>query len=419
LTDAARLRPDLARPTPAAPSQASRPVRDLVTSGDQASPEIPVAALVEVFTRNPEVDAVALVAARRPVGLVTRSALLLKLGRNFGYELFARRPASRIADPEPLLVEDSTPLAEAVERAFNRPPARAYDDLVVVDEAGAFTGLLSARRLAVEQGLALARSVLEHEAALDRNRELEKLESMRAQFLAHATHELRSPVNAIVGLSEVIGMACRRGDLAGVRERLAMLDRTATVLRGTVNNILDLSKIGAGKMNVAAEPVALGPLLSDLAAMGRLLVGARPPAHAGAIDVVLDAEAAPGTIVTDRQRLHQVLLNLLSNAVKFTDRGRIVLGAAADGPDRMRFWVEDTGCGIKPEDLDRLFTPFGQLEDARTKSHAGTGLGLVISQSLARLLGGRIEVESHRGGGSRFTLHLTRVTATATEPARP
>jgi signal transduction histidine kinase len=386
-------------PSPPVPL-AARPIAELVTSGDQASPELPVAALVEVFRARPEVDAVALVSAGRPVGLVTRQALLLRLGRNFGYELFARRPASRVADPAPLVVGGSLSLSAAVERAFARPPASAYDDLVVVDEEGLFLGLLSARRLAVEQGLALARSLMEQETTQARNRELQKVEAVRAQFLAHATHELRSPVNAIVGLSEILGRACARGDLEGVRERVELLRRTATGLRGTVNDILDLSKMEAGRMTVHLAPVEVGPLLAELCGVTRLLLGNRP------IDVVLDDGGAPATLRTDRQRLQQILTNLLSNAAKFTEAGTIVLGAAAE-PDGACFWVQDSGCGIKPEDLERLFRPFGQLEDARTKSHAGTGLGLVISQSLARLLGGRIAVESRRGEGSRFTLHLS------------
>lgn len=377
-----------------------RPVSELVVSGDQASPEMPVASLAEVFRQRPALDAVALVAGGRPVGLVSRQRLLLKLGRNFGYELFARRPATRVADLRPLTVAGSTPLPEAVELAFARDPACVYDDLVVVDEEGFFVGLLSARELAVQQGLALARSLLDHEAAVARSRELEKVEQVRAQFLAHATHELRSPVNAIVGLTEILSLATSRGDLAAVRERLELLHRTATGLRGTVNNILDLSKLEAGHMSMHPEPVGVAALLDELAAMTRLLLVSRP------IDVVVDDREAPETLLVDRQRLHQVLLNLLSNAAKFTEAGTIELGASA-APGEVRFWVQDSGCGIKPEDLDRLFKPFGQLEDARTKSHAGTGLGLVISQSLAKRLGGRVTVESRRGEGSRFTLHLT------------
>jgi signal transduction histidine kinase len=170
-------------------------------------------------------------------------------------------------------------------------------------------------------------------------------------------------------------------------------------LRGTVNNILDLSKMEAGRLELHPEPVAIPPFLEELAATTRVLIGPRP------VTVQVALRDAPAEVVVDRQRLGQILLNLLSNAAKFTDEGRIELGAAL-GPDGLHFWVADSGCGIKQEDLDRLFVPFGQLEDARTKTHAGTGLGLVISRSLAQLLGGRIAVQSRRGEGTRFTLHL-------------
>lgn len=181
--------------------------------------------------------------------------------------------------------------------------------------------------------------------------------------------------------------------------RLPLLQRSAATLRATVNNILDLSKLEAGRAEVSLARLELRPILEDVVDMARLLAGEKP------VPVVLEADEAPDQVVSDGQKLRQILTNLASNAVKFTERGRVTIGAAAQ-PGGLRLWVADTGVGIRPEDLARLFKPFGQLDDALVKQHEGTGLGLVITRSMAHLLGGRIEVASRRGAGSTFTVHL-------------
>lgn len=381
------------------PAPVRHPIRELVAGGAAVAPDERVKDVAERFFQNAELDAVAVVDASRPVGLLTRARLLFKLGRNFGYELFARKPVIRIADPAPLVVRGSTDVAEAVAEALARPGESVYDEVIVVDEDGAYLGLLSVRQLAHQQGYALARSVVEVEDALARAREIERLERMRAQFLAHATHELRSPVNAIVGLGELLRMAAAKGAWDEVHGRLGQLLQTAVALRGTVNEILDLSKLEAGRMQVFRARVELAPLLEEVAAMTRVLVGAKDVV----VTVALEGAAPP--LTTDRLKLRQVLVNLAGNAAKFTERGRIVLGARAASGGGATLWVEDSGIGIRPEDLARLFVAFGQLEDAQTKSYEGTGLGLVITRSLVELLGGRVVVESRYGEGTRFTVH--------------
>ena len=179
-----------------------------------------------------------------------------------------------------------------------------------------------------------------------------------------------------------------------------MLLRAAATLRGTVNNILDLSKLEAGKTEITIVPLQLASLAEEVAGLAALLAGEKP------VEVRTEVPAEL-VLETDPQKLRQILVNLASNAAKFTERGAIVLRASAD-LEAVRIAVADTGCGIRAEDLPRLFVPFGQLEDAHTKTHAGTGLGLVITRSLAALLGGRVSVESRRGEGSTFTVELPR-----------
>jgi signal transduction histidine kinase len=383
---------------PHAELRAADVLGQLVASDASVPPDQRVSEVSEQFFRRPDLEAVALVDDRRPVALLGRERLLLTLGRNFGYELYSRKPVSRIADPSPLILRQDLGIAEALASALGRAPERVYDEIVVVDREGAYLGLVRVRDLVQRQALALALSAVEREAALDRARDLEKLEHIRSEFLAHATHELRSPVNAIVALGELLRAHAAKGDLEYLRERLPLLVRSASSLRATVNNVLDLSKLKAGKVTVVPTQVALAPLLDEVAATARLLVGERP------IEVACEA---PGdlTVHTDAQKLRQILVNLASNAAKFTERGRITLGAAPAATGA-RLWVTDTGIGIRQADLERLFVPFGQLEEALTQAHEGTGLGLVITRSLAHALGGDVAVESRHGHGSTFTVHL-------------
>lgn len=378
-----------------APLRDQRAIGELVASNAAVPADARVRRVADAFFARPELEAVALVEGQRPVGLLTRGRLLLKLARGFGQELWARRPVSAIADLQPLVLPASLPLAAALTRALDRSVATAYDEIVVQDDREGYAGLVPVRELVLEQSIAHARTTAEHETALARAADLERLDRLRAQFLAHATHELRSPVNAIAALAETIRLATGRGDLTAANERIDLLLRSAAGLRRTVDNILDLSKLEAGRVEVACARFAVAPLLEELAATGRILAGPKP--------LAVRVEAPCGlALESDRSKVRQILLNLVSNAAKFTDEGEIVL-AAAGGPEGLRLEVRDTGPGIRAEDLGRLFVPFGQLEEAQVKRE-GTGLGLVIARSMAQLLGGTIEVRSRRGAGSTFTL---------------
>jgi signal transduction histidine kinase len=253
--------------------------------------------------------------------------------------------------------------------------------------------------LVLHQGFALARSLVEREAALARAADLEELERMRSRFLAHTTHELRSPVSAVVVIAELIRRHAERGDWPMVAEKVPVLLRMASTLRTTVDNVLDLSKLEAGKETVELDDVDLGRVLQEVAELARLACHGKP------VEVVVAPGPALPSLRSDEKKLRQILINLAGNAAKFTERGRVTLEAAVDG-GLLRLRVTDTGIGIRPEDLPRLFTPFGQLDEATTRGHPGSGLGLVIARSMAKLLGGRIEVESCHGEGSIFTVVL-------------
>jgi len=385
-------------------------VGPLIASTARVAPEVPVRLVAERFFADVTLDALAVVDQDRPVGLVTRARLLLRLARGFGQELYARKPIRQVAVADALQVTAILQVGEVVERALARPAEAVYDEVIVVDGAGRYLGLLSVRQLVNHQALALARSRAEREAAQARTADLEALERLRAQFLAHTAHELRSPANAVVSVAELLRRYAERGAWQLVAARLPMLLRASSTLRATVNNVLDLSKLEAGRTEVELGSVELAPLLGDVAELTRLLCGEKP------VEVVVEAEGLPDEIVSDGPKLRQVLLNLASNAAKFTEAGRITIGAACRA-GQLRLWVDDSGIGIRDEDLARLFIPFGQLEDARERRHEGSGLGLVIARSMAQLLGGRIEVASRRGLGSTFTVHLPVQPPEALRPA--
>ncbi len=232
----------------------------------------------------------------------------------------------------------------------------------------------------------------------------------KSQFLANMSHEIRTPMNAILGMSR---LALEEMDHDRRQHLLAIVLRSAENLLGLLNDILDLSRIEAGRVQLNPAPFALGPLLDGVVAT----LGA-PAADKG---IALDVELAPDLpawMVGDELRLRQVLLNLVNNAIKFTPAGSVRLRAdrrEAASQSLLRLTVTDTGPGIPAEQLDRIFERFEQADNSLTRSHGGTGLGLFICRQLVALMGGEIRVESRVGAGSSF--HCTLPLQPAEAPA--
>ena len=376
-------------------------VADVVTSRAWYPPTALVSDVSKTFMVDASLDAVAVVADGSPLGLLTRQKFLFAVFRRFGWELYSRKAIFELADMCPLVVTRDMRLDEALSRAVSRAPECVYDDLVVVDAGGRFEGLLSVRQMVVLHSQTLANVLMEKDLSRARTEELERLDAVKSQFLAHVTHELRSPVNAIVELSELVRMSAEKGYVGQVKDRLALLVSSAMSLRSIITNILDLSKIEAGRMQVFSERFDLDSLVHEALETTRLLVGAKPVRVVGTSDDVTE----PRLLTSDPVKLRQILLNLLSNAAKFTDEGSITLWHDVRG-GVATLEIADTGIGIRDEDRERLFQVFSQLEDARTKRHLGTGLGLAISRQLADLLGGTISFTSVFGEGTTFSIRI-------------
>ena len=233
----------------------------------------------------------------------------------------------------------------------------------------------------------------------ERARELEEAARLKSEFLANFSHEIRTPLNGILGYCDLVLREEGSRLTPHGRRDLNVIKSNARTLLALINDILDLSKIEAGRMEVLKERVALPALVDECIATVREQLKSK--------EVTVGSEIAPGAAVvfTDSLKLKQVLLNLLSNAAKFTDTGEIQVQAFADG-DTLLLAVEDTGVGIPPDQVDHIFEKFRQVDGSSTRKVGGTGLGLAIVREVARVLGGTVDVVTSLGRGSRFTVTL-------------
>jgi signal transduction histidine kinase len=246
----------------------------------------------------------------------------------------------------------------------------------------------------------------------DKSRQLAEASQHKSQFLANMSHELRTPLNAIIGVTEML-----REDAEALKQDVEPLDRVLGAgrhLLALINDILDLSKIEAGRMELHLETFRLMPLIEDVAKT------IEPMATKNGNRLVIDCAAELGTIHADQTRIRQSLLNLASNANKFTEKGTITIAAhqaQENGRDWVTFAVADTGIGMTPEQMGKLFQEFSQASSATARKYGGTGLGLAISRRFCQMMGGDITVESEPGRGSTFTMRLPRIVETPKEMA--
>ncbi len=244
-----------------------------------------------------------------------------------------------------------------------------------------------ARRAADELGVAKERA--------------ESADRLKSAFLATMSHELRTPLNSIIGFTGILLQGMAGPINPEQKKQLEMVRGSSRHLLALINDVLDISKIEAGQLEVRCEPFELSPVIE------RAVASVRPRAEQKGLVLESSVPAGLGQVASDPRRVEQVLLNLLSNAVKFTDRGRVTLEVAADA-EQVSLTVRDTGVGIQAQDLATLFQPFRQLESGLSRNHEGTGLGLAICRRLAGLLGGDVRAQSEWGAGSAFTFVLPR-----------
>jgi signal transduction histidine kinase len=236
----------------------------------------------------------------------------------------------------------------------------------------------------------------------EKSRQLAEASEHKSQFLASMSHELRTPLNAIIGLTEMIVSNAAKFGAEKVQEPLRRVHGAGTHLLGLINEVLDLSKIEAGKLELNLEPVSIARLIDEVIGTAGQL------AEKNRNRLVVDGEGDLGPLTADPMRLKQILLNLLSNACKFTNDGEIALQVrqVADGHNWIELAVTDTGIGLTAEQQAKLFQDFTQADSLTARRYGGTGLGLALSRKLARMMGGDVTVSSQPGKGSVFTVRL-------------
>jgi len=276
----------------------------------------------------------------------------------------------------------------------------------VIDAAGRFHGYRGVSRdiTAVVAGAKALQSALER---------AEEASRTKSEFLANMSHELRTPLNAIIGFSDMMRSGLPNMDLARYESYATDIHRSGLHLLELINDLLDLAKIEAGKMEMRDEPIDLPAMLEDIQ---RMMQG---QAERAGLSIEIAANRAIRYLLADERSLRQIVLNLVANAVKFTPAGGRTMIAVGPGPEGMvRLSVSDTGIGIAPEDVARLMQPFVQVDSAYGRRHKGSGLGLALVRTLVELHGGQVSIDSALGRGTTVHVDLPGWRA-ATAPTMP
>lgn len=264
------------------------------------------------------------------------------------------------------------------------------------DQVGYFTdeSMLVQRTLASQIAVAVQNASM-YAAQVETSSKLRQVDRLKSEFLASMSHELRTPLNSIIGFADVL-LEGLDGDLNERMEQdVRLIRESGKHLRDLIGDILDMSKIEAGRMELRYEEIDVRQIANEI------LATASPLVQEKNLDLILNLGDNVDTITADRTRLRQILWNIMGNAIKFTDKGNITLSMQSDG-DWLRIAVQDTGIGIKPDDMNILFEQFRQIDGRLNRRVGGSGLGLPISKKLVELHGGEINVESVPGRGSTF-----------------
>ncbi len=379
----------------------SRLVRDVMTDAPVVSPDTSGEFVYDLFSDDKDLLVVAVVQNGQPVGMVSRDRFFLKMADRHGRALFSKRPITFLMNKDPLLVEASTPIAELNVLIVRDRPSALMEGFLITRN-GEYCGVGTALDLFRETSRESAERSHKLSALAEQlgHARIEALAASKAksEFLATMSHEIRTPLNGVLGVAQLLMSTELNTEQS---EFVRVINDSGQILLRLLNDVLDLSKIEAGKMDLDIQ--VFDP--HRMAADARTLWQAR--AREKAIGFSIEVQAgAEDRFEGDPVRLKQVLFNLVSNAIKFTETGSVdvEMGFHAIGRRRhvMRVEVRDTGCGVPEAAQPKLFSAFTQADAETTRAHGGTGLGLTICKRLVELMGGTIGFRTTAGQGSTF-----------------
>ena len=370
--------------------------RDLAIPLEPVSPDRAGAEVFAMLNGHADWPGVAVVGPQGEIlGLVSRGNCLSILAKPLMLDLYSNRPIAKIMELKPLVVDVDTTIDQ-------------LSGLILADNLGAMTEGFVITENGRYLGLGTALGLLEANERQGRRRSqwmeearqaAEAANEAKSRFLANMSHELRTPLNAIIGYSEMVQEELEDLGQEALTADLVKIRAAGKHLLALINDILDLSKIEAGKMELFFEEFDLDEMVTEVASTVEPLMAKRENR------LVIAGGPGRGRITGDLTKVRQTLFNLLSNAAKFTERGTVTLGVTREA-GQVLFTVGDTGIGITPEQMNKLFQPFNQADASTTRKYGGTGLGLAICRAFCTMMGGDITASSDFGKGTIFTVRL-------------
>jgi len=376
-------------------------------------PNWPVERVSQILFANPEMQSLAVVYQGIPVGIIHRHQITAIFLSTFGRDLYGKKPVVALMDNEPIIVEEDLPIEVASRHITGNNPSPVIQDFIVT-ERGCYKGMGTIMELLKKvtelqirrYNQALTQKVVELE---QRTAELmtatlraETANCAKNRFLANMSHELRTPLNAIIGYSEMLEEEAR--DLAhkGCLADLQRVKAAGKHLLSIISNILDISKIEDGDLELSWEIFDFFKVVQEVAST------IEPSLKASGNTLTVQCNYM-GNLYADRNKVRQCLLNLLGNATKFSKNSVILLFSNQELVNNIEwivFGVCDRGIGLTDDQLNKLFQPFVQVDDSPTRQYGGAGLGLAITKKFCEMMGGNISVDSEYGRGSTFVVRL-------------
>jgi two-component system cell cycle sensor histidine kinase PleC len=361
----------------------------------------------DLLAARPEIPCIPILDHDWIVGLVDRVSLLNRFSRHLMRDYYVGRPVSLVLDPEPLIIDADTPIGVLAERISHEKPQALTAGFIITRE-GRYAGVgtaLDMMKASVEEAQLRA-------AELARLQKVaEEVNRTKTLFLANMSHEFRTPLNAIIGFAEVLGTQ-RFGALNERQaEYIDDIRNSGVHLLALVNDILEMSKAEAGKLELHENRILLEELAVDC------LRTVRQRAQEAGLELGLELPGKHVELSGDPVKLRQIVVNLLSNAVKFTNQGgKVAVEATLLADGGLEIAVADTGIGMSPEQIPLALQAFVQIDNSRNRSHQGTGLGLPLCKQLAELHGGQLIIESTLGKGSTMRVRLPAERVKVTGP---